>query len=84
MRMLPRIFAPVASIVFAILIRVVPVINDAPLIVADPMIGVSKVLLDKVSTASRVAITPVDGNVAVELMPVPPERVGSMPVIAAA
>ena len=47
------------------------------------MTGLVKVLPVKVSTAERVTMTPVLGNVAAELMPVPPELDGNMPVTAA-
>ena len=63
---LAAVSAPVAALP-VVLIVVDPAILDAPLIVAP-----FKVLFVSVSVASCVTTTPDTGNVAVELIPVPP------------
>ena len=60
-----------------------PVIVEAPPSVLPVRVAPARVLLVRVSVASRVTIVPALGNTAVELMPVPPLLVGKVPVTAA-
>ena len=55
---------------------------SVPTLVIVLITGLVMVLLFKVSVASRVATIPSAGNVAVELIPIPPRVRGSMPVVA--
>jgi len=59
-----------------------PVITEAPLMVPVVIAALVKVLFDRVSASSRITITPLAGNVAVELMPVPPFDLPSNPATA--
>ena len=71
--MLPELIEPV------MFTDVEPMITDAPLIVPDVINGLLNVLLVRVSVAVSVTTTPVVGNVAVELTPVPPLAVAKVP-----
>ena len=66
-----------------VLMMVEPVMSPAPLIVPAVRTGAVRVLLVKVSVASRVTITPDPGYVAVEVTPVPPFADAKMPLTAA-
>ena len=67
----------------AVSILVVPVIKDDPAIVPVLMVGAVSVLLVRLAAPASVTITPALGNVADELIPVPPKLAGSSPVTAA-
>ena len=68
---------PVVSIVVA------PPIKELPLMVPEAMTGLARVLLLSVAVPLSVTTTPVLGNTAFEVIPVPPSVVGRMPVTAA-
>ena len=72
----------VVSIEPDVLMLVAPVITEAPSIVPVVISALVKVLLARVSAASRVTMTPLVGKVAVELMPVPPLVLGNKPATA--
>ena len=74
----PELIVPV------VFITVLPVISELLPMVPELISGISKVLLLSVSTASRVAMVPAVGKVALELIPVPPALAGSSPVTAVA
>ena len=65
-----------------VLMIVEPVITEAPLMVPVVIAALVRVLFERVSVARRVAITPDDGKVAVELIPVPPFDLPSRPATA--
>ena len=72
----PELIAP------EVLMVVEPLITDAPLIVPLLMNALFSVLFVSVAVPDSVTITPLKGNVAVELIPVPPRLEGKIPVTA--
>ena len=64
-------------------------IDDEPVMTVEPVIvpplinGVLSVLLLKVALPASVTTTPSLGKVALELIPIPPKLVGSIPLTAA-
>ena len=79
----PLIRASPAVIVPVVLITEAPPIVEVPFINPVVRIALSKVLLYRVSDASRVTTVPEVGNAAVEATPVPPRVVGNTPEVAA-
>ena len=79
---LPDIVVAPALIVPRVSITVAPVMRDTPLMVPVVITGIESNLLVRVAVPASVTITPVLGNVAFEVMPVPPRAVGSIPVTA--
>lgn len=84
MVMLPvEAMVEVVSMEPLVLIVVEPPIREAPLIVPLAITVLFKVLLLRVSVASRTTTVPEVGNTAEPLTPVPPLRVGKVLVTAA-
>ena len=78
----PSRVAEAALMVAVVLMTVSPPMYEVPTKLPAFMTGLLRVLLAKVSTASRVTIVPSPGKIAELEVPVPPALRGKMPVTA--